>query len=230
MSQKLINIAIDGYSSTGKSTLAKDLAAALGYRYVDSGAMYRGVTLYALQHNLIDGEDVSPHLLEELINIDLAFHFNPERQATDIYLNGEDVEDAIRELTVARHVSAIAAIPEVRRRLVKAQKKLADHKGVVMDGRDIGTVVLPEAELKIFVTAEEAIRTKRRYQELLGRGLKITHEEVAANLRQRDLMDTTRADSPLKQADDARVLDNSHLSRQEQLKIALEWCHVILPK
>ena len=230
MSEKLINIAIDGYSSTGKSTLAKDLAAALGYRYVDSGAMYRGVTLYALEHNLVDGEKVSPHLLDELVNIDLAFHFNAERQATDIYLNGEDVEDAIRELRVARHVSAVAAIPEVRRRLVKAQQKLADHKGVVMDGRDIGTVVLPKAEVKIFVTAAEAIRTERRYQELLGRGLQITREEVAANLRQRDLMDTTRADSPLKQADDARVLDNSHLSRQEQLKIALAWCNEILPK
>lgn len=228
MPNKAINIAIDGHSSTGKSTLARELAAELGYRYVDTGAMYRGVTLYALRHNLIKGQSAKPELIEKLDDINLEFHHNPQRGASDLILNGRNVEPKIRKLLVARYVSVIAAVSEVRKHLVAQQKKMADQKSVVMDGRDIGTVVLPNAELKIFVTAREAIRTTRRYQELISRGENITRAEVAANIRQRDLMDTNREDSPLKQAEDARRLDNSKLSREEQLKIVIGWAHEVL--
>lgn len=223
MQKKAINIAIDGYSSTGKSTLARELAARLGYRYIDSGAMYRGVTLYAIQHNFIHGEQVDDQLVDHLDKIQMEFRYNKERSASDLILNGENVEDRIRQLYVAQHVSAVAAIPQVRRHLVKQQKQMAEKKAVVMDGRDIGTVVLPEAELKMFVTARDAVRTDRRYKELLARGEDITREEVAANIRQRDLMDTSREDSPLIKADDALLLDNSEIDQEEQLDIALRW-------
>ncbi len=230
MPNQAINIAIDGHSSTGKSTLARELAAKLGYRYIDTGAMYRGVTLYALRHNLMDGQSVKPELIEKLNDINLEFHHNPKRGASDLILNGENVESKIRNMLVASHVSAIAAVSEVRRHLVAQQKKMAAQKSVVMDGRDIGTVVLPDAELKIFVTAREAIRTDRRYKELLERGDKITRAEVAANIRQRDLLDTNREDSPLMQADDALLLDNSELNREEQLNKVLEWTEATLAK
>ena len=230
MPNQAINIAIDGHSSTGKSTLARELAAKLGYRYIDTGAMYRGVTLYALRHNLMDGQSVKPELIEKLEDINLEFHHNPKRGASDLILNGENVESKIRNMLVASHVSAIAAVSEVRRHLVKQQKKMAEQKAVVMDGRDIGTVVLPDAELKIFVTAREAIRANRRYNELLERGDKITRAEVAANIRQRDLLDTNRADSPLMQAEDALLLDNSELNREEQLEKVMEWAQFTLAK
>ncbi len=230
MPNQAINIAIDGHSSTGKSTLARELAAKLGYRYIDTGAMYRGVTLYALRHNLMDGQSVKPELIEKLNDINLEFHHNPKRGASDLILNGENVESKIRNMLVASHVSAIAAVSEVRRHLVAQQKKMADQKSVVMDGRDIGTVVLPDAELKIFVTAREAIRTDRRYKELLERGDDITRAEVAANIRQRDLLDTNREDSPLMQAEDAQLLDNSELNREEQLNKVLEWTEATLAK
>lgn len=220
---KSINIAVDGYSSTGKSTLAKDLAAALGYRYVDSGAMYRGVTLYALKNDLIQNGRIAENLADYLEDMHLEFIFNRHRGASDLHLNGEDVEEEIRELEVAKYVSDVASISEVRKFLVKAQQKMAAKKEVVMDGRDIGTVVMPDAELKIFVTARQAVRTSRRHGELIRRGKDVTKQEVEANLMQRDLIDSTREDSPLMQAEDARLLDNSELSLKEQLEIGLNW-------
>lgn len=219
-----INVAIDGYSSTGKSTLAKDLAHHLGYRYIDTGAMYRAITLYALEQNLIREKKVDPSIKEHLRDrIKLDFKFNEEQETPDIYLNGKNVEGRIRDMEVASYVSDIAAISEVRRFLVKSQQEMAQNKAVVMDGRDIGTVVLPEAELKVFVTANSAIRADRRYKELLEKGKKITRQEVRANLEQRDLIDTTRDDSPLRMADDARLLDNSEIGKEEQLELVKSW-------
>ncbi len=223
-----INVAIDGYSSTGKSTLAKDLAHTLNYRYIDTGAMYRAITLYALRKGYIADGRVSQRLVHDIDSIIVEFHFNDDLEKAEIFLNGENVEGPIRDMEVANSVSAVAAIPEVRRFLVRAQQKMAVHKRVVMDGRDIGTVVLPDAELKIFVTAREEIRVERRFQELINRGKKVTKEEVKANLSQRDLMDTTRKDSPLKKADDARMLDNSSMTRAEQLALAKRWVHEVL--
>lgn len=225
---KSINIAVDGYSSTGKSTLAKDLAAALGYRYIDSGAMYRGVTLYALKNGLIKNGRIAENLPDFLEDMQLEFIFNRERGASDLFLNGEDVEDEIRELEVAKYVSDVAAISAVRKYLVKSQQKMAANKEVVMDGRDIGTIVMPDAELKIFVTARQAVRTARRHGELLRRGKDVTKQEVEANLMQRDLIDSTREDSPLTQAADARLLDNSELTLKEQLEVALKWAQEVL--
>lgn len=225
---KSINIAVDGYSSTGKSTLAKDLAAALGYRYIDSGAMYRGVTLYALKNGLIKNGRIAENLPDFLEDMQLEFIFNRERGASDLFLNGEDVEDEIRELEVAKYVSDVAAISAVRKYLVKSQQKMAANKEVVMDGRDIGTVVMPDAELKIFVTARQAVRTARRHGELLRRGKDVTKQEVEVNLMQRDLIDSTREDSPLTQATDARLLDNSELTLKEQLEVALKWAKEVL--
>lgn len=225
---KSINIAVDGYSSTGKSTLAKDLAAALGYRYIDSGAMYRGVTLYALKNDLIKNGRIAENLADYLEDMHLEFIFNRDRGASDLHLNGEDVEEEIRELEVAKYVSDVAAISAVRKFLVKAQQKMAAQKQVVMDGRDIGTVVIPDAELKIFVTARQAVRTARRHGELIRRGKDVTKQEVEANLMQRDLIDSTREDSPLMQAVDARVLDNSELGLKEQLEIGLKWAREVL--
>lgn len=219
-----INIAIDGYSSTGKSTLARDLAAHLGYRYIDTGAMYRAITLYALQNELVGKQGVSPLLSNHLEDkIKLEFHWNEEKGVLEMYLNGNNVEEEIRDMEVAKYVSDIAAVSAVRRFLVKSQQEMAYHKGVVMDGRDIGTVVLPEAELKIFVTANSATRADRRYRELLGKGKEVTRHEVRANIEQRDLIDTTREDSPLKMADDARLLDNSEIGKEQQLEIVKGW-------
>ncbi len=218
-----INIAIDGYSSTGKSTLARQLAGKLGYRYIDTGAMYRGVTLYALRKGLIINGKVLQQLEFDLPRIQLEFIHNKNRGASDLYLNGENVEEAIREMMVAKAVSKVAAVSSVRKYLVEAQQKMAAQKGVVMDGRDIGTVVLPEAELKVFVTASQEIRTERRYQELKQLGKVLSKTEVEANLMERDLLDTTRKDSPLKQAKGALLLDNSGLSREEQLDLVRGW-------
>lgn len=219
---KKITIAIDGYSSTGKSTLAKQIAKTLNYVYVDTGAMYRAVTLFAIQHNIIDeqGFDIQ-QLINELPNITLTFHFNAELGFAEMYLNNINVEQEIRSMRVSRFVSQVAAVSAVRAKLVQQQKLYGRDKGVVMDGRDIGTVVFPDAELKIFMTASTEIRAQRRFLELQDKGQAASYEDVFKNVQDRDAIDTTREDSPLKQADDAVVIDNSVLSREEQFNMIL---------
>jgi cytidylate kinase len=220
MSKKII-IAIDGFSSCGKSTLAKALAKELAYVFIDTGAMYRAVALYFMRHE-IAFDDISS--IEKAIqSIQLNFAFNEATGKSDMYLNGENVELAIREMKVSQKVSEVAAIPAVRDFAVAQQQAMGEQKGIVMDGRDIGTVVFPTAELKIFVTADPIVRTERRYKELVATQPTITKEEVSENLNHRDLIDSTREHSPLKQADDALVLDNTHLNQQEQFDIALNW-------
>jgi len=220
MSKKII-IAIDGFSSCGKSTLAKALAKELAYVFIDTGAMYRAVALYFMRHE-IAFDDISS--IEKAIqSIQLNFAFNEATGKSDMYLNGENVELAIREMKVSQKVSEVAAIPAVRDFAVAQQQAMGEQKGIVMDGRDIGTVVFPTAELKIFVTADPIVRTERRYKELVATQPTITKEEVSENLSHRDLIDSTREHSPLKQADDALVLDNTHLNQQEQFDIALNW-------
>lgn len=222
--QKPINIAIDGYSSTGKSTLARQLAQNLQYRYIDTGAMYRAVTYWALQRNWLIDSGVSGQLSDHLQELKLNFSLPANAGIAEILLNGEAPGEALRSMVVAEKVSRVAAIPEVRRYLVKEQQNIAAQKGVVMDGRDIGTVVLPHAELKIFMTAKPEIRARRRFEELQSKGHKnVTLAEVAANLKQRDHDDTHRADSPLRQAEDAKLLDNSNLNMEQQLQIAEQW-------
>ena len=223
-----ISIAIDGHSSTGKSTLARQLAESLGYVYIDSGAMYRAVALYALENNLVhDGLNVDG-LLDKLENLNLSFGVNPESGRSEIQLNGENVEKAIRTIEVSSYVSEVAAIPEVREKLVKLQREMGRQKGVVMDGRDIGTVVLPEAELKLFMTAAPETRAARRYKELLGRGEEITYEEVLKNVQHRDHLDSNREVSPLVQASDAIHLDNSDMGQKEQFERVLSFARRIL--
>jgi cytidylate kinase len=220
MSKKII-IAIDGFSSCGKSTLAKALAKELAYVFIDTGAMYRAVALYFMRHE-IAFDDISS--IEKAIqSIQLNFAFNEATGKSDMYLNGENVELAIREMKVSQKVSEVAAIPAVRDFAVAQQQAMGEQKGIVMDGRDIGTVVFPTAELKIFVTADPIVRTERRYKELVATQPTITKEEVSENLSHRDLIDSTREHSPLKQVDDALVLDNTHLNQQEQFDIALNW-------
>lgn len=219
---KKITIAIDGYSSCGKSTLAKDLAKVLNYSFIDSGAMYRGVALYCLNKNIIQNGSVNEkELIQNLDSIKLHFEYNPTSGKSDLYLNNQNVEDKIRTIEVAQIVSKVAAIKEVREQLVKLQQAFGVEGGIVMDGRDIGTVVFPNAELKLFVTASEDIRTERRYLELTAKGENVSREEIKQNLLERDLIDTTRAESPLKQAHDASVIDNSNLTREEQLDLVL---------
>jgi len=214
-----INIAIDGYSSTGKSTIAKELASKLGYIYVDTGAMYRAVTYFAMQNDLISETFLSKSaLIKNLNKIHLSFKFNPDLGFSEMYLNKKNVEKEIRRLDVSNFVSKIAEIPEVRAKLVEQQQEIGKNKGIVMDGRDIGTVVLPKAELKIFMTASSAIRAKRRYDELLSKNELVTLNDVIKNIEQRDKIDTSRADSPLVQADDAILFDNSNLTKKEQFK------------
>jgi cytidylate kinase len=214
---KKIVIAIDGHSSCGKSTMAKDLAKTIGYTYIDSGAMYRAVTLYALQNKLFkDDQPDLEKLREALPAIRISFVQNSETGRSDTYLNGKNVENEIRSMEVADKVSPIAAVGFIREEMVKQQQAMGNEKGIVMDGRDIGTIVFPEAELKIFVTASPEIRANRRRQELIDKGDKTTFEEVLHNLTKRDHIDSTRKDGPLKQAEDAIVLDNSNLSIEEQ--------------
>ena len=217
MEQKKITIAIDGYSSTGKSTMAKALARAIGYAYIDTGAMYRAVTLYCLDNGLIDGDKVDEQALEQrLSDIHITFRANDEGRS-ETFLNGVNVESEIRSMRVSDKVSIIAAIGFVRRDMVRQQQAMGRDKGIVMDGRDIGTVVFPDAELKVFVTADPMVRAQRRYDELRGKGdTTTTLDEVLHNVTERDRIDTTRAESPLRQADDAIVLDNSHMSIPEQ--------------
>ena len=216
---KKITIAIDGHSSCGKSTMAKDLAREVGYIYVDTGAMYRSVTLYALRKGLFeaDGSVKIQELEKEMPNIHISFQLNAETGRPDTYLNGECVEKEIRSLEVSSHVSPIAAIGFVRRALVAQQQQMGKDKGVVMDGRDIGTVVFPDAELKVFITASAQVRAERRFKELQSKGdTTTTFEEVLANVEERDRIDSTRKESPLRQADDALLLDNSNLTIEQQ--------------
>jgi cytidylate kinase len=218
--QKII-ITIDGWSSCGKSTLAKQLAKELGYIYIDSGAMYRAITLYFLR-NHIDWSNTEA-VKEALNDINIELQFNPKSETSETHLNGENVEYVIRDLVVAEKVSEVAAIKEVRDFAVKQQKALGKNKGIVMDGRDIGTVVFPHAELKIFMTADNAIRVERRFNELYEKNPNITLEEIKTNLEMRDYIDSHREVSPLRQAKDALVLDNTHLTMKQQLDIALKW-------
>lgn len=220
MENKII-IAIDGFSSCGKSTLAKAMAKALEYVFVDTGAMYRAIALYFLRNNISFTDNNS--ILVALDKIELRFKYNTESQKSDMYLNGENVEQEIREMRVSQKVSEVASIPAVRDFAVAQQQAMGVDKGIVMDGRDIGTVVFPNAELKLFVTADPAIRLERRYQELLQTNPAISKEEVSANLQQRDLMDSTREHSPLRQAEDALVLDNTNLDRAQQFELAIQW-------
>lgn len=220
---KKITIAIDGFSSTGKSTVAKQLAKELGYVYVDTGAMYRAVTLYALRKEFIAEDHFDPEaLIAELPLISLNFIFNPERGFGEMYLNDENVEQEIRQMQVSQFVSKVAAIPEVREMLVAQQQEMGKGKGIVMDGRDIGTVVFPEAELKIFMTATADERAQRRFIELKERGENVSFEEVLENVEERDHLDTTRKDSPLVKAEDAIEIDNSHLTLSGQFEKILE--------
>jgi len=223
MTQPRIIIAIDGHSSCGKSTIAKAVAARFGYVFIDSGAMYRAVTLFALRHNLIeDGRVKEQELISLLPEIKIEFRFNSEKQKSDTYLNGENVEDEIRQLPVSQNVSPVATIAEVRAEMVRQQQDMGKNKGIVMDGRDIGTVVFPEAELKLFVTASPEIRAQRRFDELTAKGEPVSYDEILQNVLERDHIDSTRETSPLRKADDALVLDNSHMTREEQLEWVVE--------
>ena len=214
---KKITIAIDGFSSCGKSTMAKDLAREVGYIYIDSGAMYRAVTLYCLENNLFTTDGIDTARLEALMSdIRISFQLNPETGRPMTYLNGVNVEDRIRTMEVSTRVSPVAALPFVREALVKLQQEMGKEKGIVMDGRDIGTAVFPDAELKIFVTASAEIRAQRRYDELKAKGEDASFEEILANVKERDYIDQNREVSPLRKADDALLLDNSNLTIEEQ--------------
>ena len=215
---KKIVIAIDGYSSCGKSTMAKDLAREVGYIYVDTGAMYRAVALFAMRNGVFDADDnIDEARLKTLLpDVKLTFKLNNETKLPEVCLNGECVERDIRTLEVSQHVSPIAALPFVREKLVEQQQAMGKEKGIVMDGRDIGTVVFPDAELKIFVTASAEIRAQRRFKELEAKGMPANFDEILQNVEQRDYIDTHRETSPLRQADDALVLDNSHLTIADQ--------------
>lgn len=221
---KKITIAIDGHSSCGKSTMARDLARAIGYVYVDTGAMYRAVTLFALRNNLCSGDGVIDDvaLRRKMPEVNVTFSFNAAKGRPDTYLNGELVEDEIRAMKVSEHVSAVSALPFVREALVAQQQRMGQEKGIVMDGRDIGTVVFPDAELKVFVTASPEVRARRRYDELKAKGVEADYGEILDNVQKRDYADSHREVSPLRRADDAVVLDNSAMTIGEQNKWLLE--------
>ncbi|MFY7664486.1 (d)CMP kinase [Flavobacterium sp.] len=224
--KKKIIIAIDGHSSTGKSTMAKQLAKELGYVYVDTGAMYRAVALFAMKHGFIKSDFFDKQaLINALDQLSLSFIFNETRGFAEMYLNNENVEDQIRTLEVSAQVSVVAAVSEVRRLLVAQQQKMGEEKGIVMDGRDIGTVVFPNAELKLFVTASAEIRAKRRYDELLAKGEIVSYDEIFQNVVERDRIDSSRSDSPLVKAADAIEIDNSNLSREQQFELILKLAH-----
>lgn len=217
---RYITIAVDGYSSCGKSTLAKDLAQALGFTYIDSGAMYRAVTLFAIRHNIAEGDETEIVNMLDRIRIDFRSEEGSKKQ--ELYLNGANVEKEIRQMDVAQRVSHFAKVRDVRVHLVTLQRRFAEHTSVVMDGRDIGTVVFPNADLKVFMTAEPIVRAERRFAELQGKGIKTTREEVLRNLQERDYIDENREESPLRRADDAIVIDNSNINREEQLQLVLK--------
>lgn len=220
---KKITIAIDGYSSTGKSTLAKQLAKHMGFVYVDTGAMYRAVTFFAMEHGYINAESLDKEsLINALPTVKLEFKYNPQIGFAEMFLNGRNVEKEIRTIEVSSFVSKIAEISQVRSKLVEQQQKMGQGKGIVMDGRDIGTVVFPDAELKIFMTASPETRARRRYDELQSKGENVSFDEVLKNVQERDYIDTHRDDSPLRKAADAIEIDNSHLDRQEQFDTVLD--------
>ena len=222
-SRKII-IAIDGYSSCGKSTLAKQIAKEKGYIYVDTGAMYRSIALYAIRNKIISSTHFDKEkLIESLSEINVSFSYNPNLNASETFLDGENVENEIRGIEVSNQVSKVAQIKEVRAKLIDIQRELGKAKGLVMDGRDIGSVVFPNAELKIFMTASHTVRAKRRFNELQGKGENITYEEVLLNINTRDNDDSSRTENPLIQAEDAIVIDNSEITREEQLRIALQY-------
>jgi len=230
MTKKNITIAIDGHSSCGKSTLAKSLARELEYIYIDSGAMYRAVTLFALRNGLIVNREIlnKEELIERIEEVKITFEWDSKTEKNITFLNEENIEDEIRRTEVSNNVSPISTIPEVRKEMVKQQRENGKDKGIVMDGRDIGTVVFPDAELKIFMTASPEIRAKRRYVELKEKGVEVDFDEILANVEERDNIDSTREASPLKKADDAIVLDNSNLNREEQLQWALQKANEII--
>ena len=220
---KNLIIAIDGFSSCGKSTIAKDLAKKLNYRYIDSGAMYRAITYYSIINNLINGDKIDENkLLNNLSNIEIDFKYNVKSKQNEIILNGENIEDKIRGIKVSEKVSIVSKIKKVREFLVKQQRKMGEQKQIVMDGRDIGTVVFPNADIKFFMTANAQIRAKRRFDELSSKGEKVSFDEIKKNILERDYLDQNRKESPLKKANDAIILDNSNLSRQEQLNWILQ--------
>lgn len=220
--KRLITIAIDGFSSSGKSTMAKKLAKTIGYAYIDTGAMYRAVTLYCLRNGLFDGDRLDTERLEAALpDINITFGVDADGK-TQTILNGEVVEQEIRRMEVSSKVSIVAAVGSVRRALVKQQQAMGKQKGIVMDGRDIGTVVFPDAEMKVYVDASPETRARRRYEELRAKGDSVTYEDVLANVSERDRIDTTRAESPLRKADDAVVLDNSNMTIAEQDKWLLD--------
>ncbi len=220
--KRLITIAIDGFSSSGKSTMAKKLAKTIGYAYIDTGAMYRAVTLYCLRNGLFDGDRLDTERLEAALpDINITFGVDADGK-TQTMLNGEVVEQEIRRMEVSSKVSIVAAVGSVRRALVKQQQAMGKQKGIVMDGRDIGTVVFPDAEMKVYVDASPETRARRRYEELSAKGDSVTYEDVLANVSERDRIDTTRAESPLRKADDAVVLDNSNMTIAEQDKWLLD--------
>jgi cytidylate kinase len=224
-----ITIAIDGFSSTGKSTLAKQLAQQLGYIYVDTGAMYRAVAFFAMQNQYISVDSFNKvDLVNHLKNISLEFKFNNELGFAEMYLNGQNVEKEIRTIEVSAYVSKVAEVSEVRSKLVEQQQEMGKNKGIVMDGRDIGTVVFPDAELKIFMTASAATRAQRRFDELVQKGDAVTYEEVLKNVEERDYIDTHRDDSPLVMAEDAVEIDNSYLTREEQFQAVLDLVNAII--
>lgn len=232
MSNRQVVIAIDGYSSCGKSTFAKAIAKKLGYAYIDSGAMYRATTLYGLQNGAFDAEGTlnSTKLIQALPQITITFKFNNEKSRNETYLNGTCVEDEIRTIAIADKVSRVAEIAEVREQMVLLQQQMGQKKGIVMDGRDIGTVVFPDAEFKIFMTADPAIRAQRRYDELKAKGETVDIKEVEENIRKRDYIDENREVSPLRKADDALVLDNSHMTVEQQMEWVEEHLNRILEK
>ena len=217
--RRRLTIAVDGFSSCGKSTFAKALAARFGYVFVDTGAMYRAVTLFALENGAIRSGIVDEEALVALLpKIDIVFRFNPKRGASDIYVNGDLVEGKIRTIEVSNCVSGVSSVGEVREKLVAMQQQMGRNKGIVMDGRDIGTVVFPDAEIKIFMTADPTVRAQRRYDELTAKGDKVSLAEIEDNVRSRDIADQNRAISPLRKADDAVVLDNSYMTIDDQMK------------
>jgi len=217
-----IIIAIDGHSSTGKSTLAKQIAKALNYIYIDTGAMYRAITYYALKNNLISESHFDKEqLIKDLDNIKISFKYNPEKGFAEVYLNGKNIEKYIRQMAVSNFVSEIAKVPEIRKKLVAQQRAIGQKKGIVMDGRDIGSVVFPDAELKIFMTASPEVRAQRRFKELIEKGDNVEFKAVLQNVIKRDKIDSERAASPLIITDDAVKIDNSNLSREEQFEKVL---------
>jgi len=223
-----IQIAVDGYSSCGKSTLAKELAREMGYLYVDSGAMYRSVTLFALRNNAFNDNDFNKSLLIKNIE-NITIHFELDKNSDPItFLNNKNVENQIRRIEVSSKVSIISAIPEVREKMVRLQRKMSENRSVVMDGRDIGTVVFPDAKIKFFITADIDVRAKRRYDEMVEKKNEVDFEEVKKNLMERDLLDQTRSVSPLRMADNAILIDNSYLNKKEQLELAINYVKKIL--